>query len=105
MKVWLACFLVLFAVAELFDWVQEVSFPLPIYILGGVFLAVISNYNELIGSYMGDSSDNSVMRSQESLQLNFSTQPEHAVPEDSSSKEVPHALETVETNEEKNLDT
>jgi hypothetical protein len=51
MKVWLACFLVLFALAELFDWVKDLSLPLPIYILGGAFLAVASNYNRLIGSY------------------------------------------------------
>jgi hypothetical protein len=51
MKVWLGCFLVLFAVAELFDWVKDLSLPLPIYILGGAFLAVASNYNRLIGSY------------------------------------------------------
>jgi hypothetical protein len=50
MKVWLGCFLVLFAVAELFDWVKDLSLPLPIYILGGAFLAVASNYNRLIGS-------------------------------------------------------
>jgi hypothetical protein len=37
MKVWLACFFVLFALAELFDWLQEFNLPLPIYILGGAF--------------------------------------------------------------------
>jgi hypothetical protein len=52
MKIWLACFLLLFALAELFDWVKDFSLPLPIYILGGAFLAVASNYNRLIGSYM-----------------------------------------------------
>ena len=56
MKVWLACFLVLFALAELFDWLQEFNLPLPIYILGGAFLAVASNYDKIVGSYFADSS-------------------------------------------------
>ncbi|RCJ35364.1 hypothetical protein A6770_16195 [Nostoc minutum NIES-26] len=54
MRVWLACFLVLFALAELFDWLQEFTLPLPIYILGGAFLAVASNYDKIIGSYFSD---------------------------------------------------
>lgn len=49
MKVWLACFLLLFALAELFQWAQQFSFPLPIYILGGAFLAIASNYDKLGG--------------------------------------------------------
>ncbi|MEH1882995.1 hypothetical protein [Nostoc sp.] len=56
MKVWLACFLVLFALAELFDWLQEFNLPLPIYILGGAFLAVASNYDKIVGSYFDDPS-------------------------------------------------
>jgi hypothetical protein len=51
MRVWLALFLILFIVAELFDWVKEFTLPLPIYILGGAFLAVASNYNQMIGSF------------------------------------------------------
>lgn len=54
MRVWLACFFVLFALAKLFDWVQELSLPLPIYILGGAFLAVASNYDKIVGSYFSD---------------------------------------------------
>lgn len=50
MRVWLACFFLLFALAKLFDWVQELSLPLPIYILGGAFLAVASNYDKIVGS-------------------------------------------------------
>ncbi|MBD2523630.1 hypothetical protein [Nostoc sp. FACHB-133] len=56
MRVWLACFLVLFALAELFDWLQEFNLPLPIYILGGAFLAVASNYDKIVGSYFDDPS-------------------------------------------------
>ncbi|BAY26843.1 hypothetical protein NIES2100_66590 [Calothrix sp. NIES-2100] len=54
MRVWLACFFVLFALAELFDWVKEFNLPLPIYILGGAFLAVASNYDKIVGSYLSD---------------------------------------------------
>jgi hypothetical protein len=50
MRVWLACFFVLFALAEFFDWVKELSLPLPIYILGGAILAVASNYDKMVGS-------------------------------------------------------
>lgn len=93
MKVWLACFLVLFALAELFDWVQEFSFPLPIYILGGLFLAVVSNYNELVGSYMSDSSNSSVTNSPEQLQLNSSAQIEYNIP-----TEVSNTFEKTQEN-------
>jgi len=54
MRVWLACFFVLFALAKLFDWVQGLSLPLPIYILGGAFLAIASNYDKIVGSYFSD---------------------------------------------------
>jgi hypothetical protein len=59
MRVWLACFLVLFALAELFDWLKGFALPLPIYILGGAFLAVASNYEKIIGSYFSDGSEQS----------------------------------------------
>jgi hypothetical protein len=58
MKVWLACFLVLFALAELFNWLRAFSLPLPIYILGGAFLAVASNYNQIFGSYFSQETKN-----------------------------------------------
>lgn len=54
MRVWLACFLLLFALAELFDWLKKFNLPLPIYILGGAFLAVASNYDKIVGSYFSD---------------------------------------------------
>ena len=37
-RIWFICFVVLFALSQLFDWVQQLSLPLPIYILGGAFL-------------------------------------------------------------------
>jgi len=54
MRVWIACFFVLFALAEFFDWVKEFTLPLPIYILGGAFLAVASNYDKIVGLYFHD---------------------------------------------------
>ncbi|BAY62414.1 hypothetical protein NIES22_24880 [Calothrix brevissima NIES-22] len=71
MRVWLACFFVLFALAELFDWVKEFSLPLPIYILGGAFLAVASNYDKIVGSYL---SDETIARSPEPTPLETSPQ-------------------------------
>ncbi|KJH72159.1 hypothetical protein [Aliterella atlantica] len=52
MKVWLSCFLVLFALAELYQWAQHLTLPLPIYILGGAFLAIASNANKRLGFFL-----------------------------------------------------
>ena len=54
MAFWIVCFFVLFALAELFDWVKQISLPLPAYIIGGAFLAIASNYNKIFGSYFSD---------------------------------------------------
>ncbi|WP_445629211.1 hypothetical protein [Nostoc sp. DSM 114167] len=75
MKVWLACFLVLFALAELFDWLQEFNLPLPIYILGGAFLAVASNYDKIVGSYFSDSSIEASLEQPQLDSLTPSTNP------------------------------
>jgi hypothetical protein len=47
MKVWVTCFIVLFGVAELLQWLREFSLPLPVFIVGGAFLAIASNYDKL----------------------------------------------------------
>lgn len=47
MKVWFICFILLFGAAELLQWAQQFSLPLPVFILGGAFLAVISNFDKL----------------------------------------------------------
>ena len=73
MKVWFICFVVLFALAQLFDWVQQFTLPLPIYILGGAFLAVASNYEKLFGSYLGEYSGEKFTPHQ---QLDAASQPE-----------------------------
>jgi len=75
MRIWLACFVLLFALAELFDWLKEFSLPLPIYILGGAFLAVASNYDKIVGYYFSDTSITASTASLETPQLDVSTQP------------------------------
>lgn len=77
MKVWLACFLVLFALAELFDWLKGFSLPLPIYILGGAFLAVASNYDKIIGYYFTDAT---VEASLEQSQLDLPSSSSGSIP-------------------------
>ena len=52
MKVWLSCFLVLFAIAQLYQWAQNVSIPLPFYILCGAVLAVASNADKRLGFFL-----------------------------------------------------
>lgn len=47
MRIWLTSFIVLFGAAELWQWAQHLSLPLPMFVLGGVFLAVASNYDKL----------------------------------------------------------
>ena len=73
MKIWFICFVVLFAASQLFDWVQQFTLPLPIYILGGAFLAVASNYEKLFGSYLGELPAETFTQQQ---QLDAASQPE-----------------------------
>lgn len=49
MRVWFSCFLVLFMLSELFQWMKQLSLPLPVFILGGAFLAITSNYDRRAG--------------------------------------------------------
>ncbi len=51
MKIWFSCFFLLFAIAELYQWAKHLSLPLPIYILGGAFLAIASNSNKHLGLF------------------------------------------------------
>ncbi len=89
MRVWLACFLVLFALAQLFDWIEQLKLPLPIYILGGAFLAVASNYDKLVGTYDGNNiADAGIETQLEQSQLNSLSNPK-----------VPVSLQESEVNE------
>ncbi len=51
MRVWLVSLAVLFGLAELYQWVKGFMLPLPIYVLGGAFLAIASNYEKGICSF------------------------------------------------------
>jgi hypothetical protein len=46
MKVWLLSVALLFGVVELYQWMQDVTLPLPIYAIAGVLLAIASNYQK-----------------------------------------------------------
>jgi uncharacterized membrane protein len=54
MLFWLVCSLLLFILVELFDWFHtlSISLSLPISILGGVFLAITSNYRQIADSHL-----------------------------------------------------
>ncbi len=45
MKGWLVSVAVLFVLAEILLWLKDFILPLPIYLLGGAFLAIASNYD------------------------------------------------------------
>ncbi len=45
-RFWTASFLVLLGVAEFYQWVKDFTLPLPIYVFGGAFLALASNYEK-----------------------------------------------------------
>lgn len=46
MKAWLISVALLFVLAEFSLWIADFILPLPIYILGGAFLAIASNYEK-----------------------------------------------------------
>ncbi len=48
MRFWLVSFIFIFAFAQFILWVKNFFLPLPLYILGGAFLAISSNYQENI---------------------------------------------------------
>ncbi|MFW6264391.1 MAG: hypothetical protein ACOC3E_02600 [Cyanobacteriota bacterium] len=56
MKVWLTIFIVLFAIAEFYLWIKQFIVPLPVYIVGGAFLAIASNYEKgIAGGFLRQS--------------------------------------------------
>ena len=52
MRVWLAAVAILFVGMELLDWVKGFILPIPIYVLGGAFLAIASNYDKGLSSLL-----------------------------------------------------
>lgn len=43
------CFLLFFGLSQFFQWAQHLTLPLPIFILGGAFLAIASNFDRRAG--------------------------------------------------------
>ena len=59
LKAWLFGVGILFIVAEFSIWLKQFILPLPIYVLGGAFLAIASNYESgIIGLFRQDSTPN-----------------------------------------------
>lgn len=52
MKFWLFTVAILFVLVQLFEWVKGFMLPLPVYILGGAFLAIASNYEKGLSSLL-----------------------------------------------------
>lgn len=54
---WLVCVGVLFVLAEFVLWIKDFILPLPVYILGGAFLAIASNYEGGMMAWLRQPSD------------------------------------------------
>jgi hypothetical protein len=57
MRVWLISVAIFFVLAEIYLWLKDFILPLPIYILGGAFLAIASNYEKGIISLFQQESE------------------------------------------------
>ncbi len=49
MRIWITTFGLLFILMQIYQWIQGFMLPLPIYVLGGAFLAIASNYEKGLG--------------------------------------------------------
>ena len=49
MKVWLPIFIAVFIVAQALQWAQGLALPLPIFVVAGVILAAVSNWDRRAG--------------------------------------------------------
>jgi hypothetical protein len=47
LQVAIACFLIVLGAVELLQWFQKRNLPMPVLVMGGMILAVGSNYNKL----------------------------------------------------------
>lgn len=45
LRFWLVCFGLLFVLVELWQWMRELTLPLPFCIVGGIALAIASNFS------------------------------------------------------------
>ena len=94
MRIWLVGFGVLFAIAEIYQWAEHLSLPLPIYILGGVFLAIASN-NKQLGLFLQSSGEPSVIGSSNSPWDNLSSSHSNATSQ-SSSKSISFTINRLD---------
>ncbi|PZV17298.1 MAG: hypothetical protein DCF22_03815 [Leptolyngbya sp.] len=93
MQLWLTSFILLFGAAEFWQWVQQASLPMPIFVLGGVFLAIASNYTKLsnLPLHLDDKALNSSFNPVTSTQANQAVSP--ANPQKSSVRPSPVSFE------------
>lgn len=54
MKVWFVSFILLFALTQFIMWLKNFFIPLPLYIFGGAFLAIASNYEQNIRTFINN---------------------------------------------------
>ena len=52
MKVWLISCGLLFILAQFIFWIKDIFLPLPIYVFAGAFLAIASNYDRGMISFL-----------------------------------------------------
>ena len=45
LRFWLVCFGILFVMAQFWQWLREVTIALPVCIIGGIALAIASNWH------------------------------------------------------------
>jgi len=72
MRIWIVSFLVLFALVQFYQWAKGFISPLPIYVLGGAFLAIASNYEKGICSVNEPKS--TILNSDNSSKINLGEQ-------------------------------
>ena len=58
MRFWLFSFILIFALAQFILWVKNFFLPLPLYIFGGAFLAIASNYEQGIIKFITSKTGN-----------------------------------------------
>jgi len=50
-NVWLVAVIVIFVFVQIYQWLQAVLLPLPVYVIAGAFLAIASNLHHGRGSF------------------------------------------------------
>lgn len=47
MRIWLITFCILFAATQLWEWIEHLRVPFPVYWVAGIALAIASNYRRV----------------------------------------------------------